>query len=72
MLYDVSLGLPYWQNILGQLPPATFIQSEIARAALTVPNIVSATVTRLALNGCALGGEVDVTDATGNTQSVKF
>ncbi|KWO46699.1 hypothetical protein, partial [Burkholderia territorii] len=30
--YDTTLGLPYWQNILGQLPPASFIRSEIVRA----------------------------------------
>ncbi|KVH51264.1 hypothetical protein WJ39_08415 [Burkholderia diffusa] len=70
--YDTTLGLPYWQNILGQLPPASFVQSEIVRAALTVPNVVSATVTSLVLNGRQLGGSVDVTDSTGATQSVNF
>lgn len=70
--YDTTLGLPYWQNILGQLPPASFVQSEIVRAALTVPNIASATVARLVLNNRTLGGSVDVTDTAGNTQSVTF
>jgi hypothetical protein len=70
--YDTTLGLPYWQNILGQLPPASFVQSEIVRAALIVPNITGATVTRLVLNGRSLGGEVDVTDAAGTTQTVTF
>lgn len=49
--YDATVGLPYWRNILGQLPAASFVQSEIMRAALTAPNITSATVTRLVLNG---------------------
>ncbi|MEK7888215.1 hypothetical protein AAB992_13940 [Burkholderia contaminans] len=70
--YDTTLGLPYWPNILGQLPPASFVQSEIVRAALTVPNVVSATVTRLVLDGRELAGSLDVTDSSGETQSVSF
>nr|WP_234480868.1 hypothetical protein [Paraburkholderia aspalathi] len=70
--YDTTLGLPYWQNILGQLPPASFIQSEIVQAALTVPNVVSATVVSLALNDRTFSGEIDVTDTRGNTQTVTF
>ena len=30
--YDTTLGLPYWSNILGQLPPASFVQSGIVNA----------------------------------------
>ncbi len=70
--YDTTLGLPYWSNILGQLPPASFIQSEIVNAALTVPNVSAATVTALALDNRQLSGSVSVTDVTGNTQSVSF
>ncbi|KWO62549.1 hypothetical protein [Burkholderia territorii] len=70
--YDTTLGMPYWQEIFGQLPPASFVKSEIVKAALTVPNVASANVTSLTLNGRALSGEVDVTDVNGNTQTVTF
>ena len=70
--YQTMLGLPYWQNILGALPPASFIQSEIVNAALTVPNVSAATVTALALDNRQLSGQVEVTDTVGNTQTVSF
>ncbi|WP_233874002.1 hypothetical protein [Paraburkholderia adhaesiva] len=70
--YDTTLGIPYWQAVLGQLPPASFIRSELVNAALTVPNAASATVTQLVLNGRQLAGEIDVTDTSGNTQTVTF
>ena len=27
--YDTSLGLPYWQQILGKLPPAVYIEQTL-------------------------------------------
>jgi hypothetical protein len=65
--YDTTLGIPYWQAVLGALPPASFIRSELVNAALTVPNVASATVTQLVLNGRQLAGEIDVTDTSGNS-----
>ncbi|MBK3787241.1 hypothetical protein G3A43_44665 [Paraburkholderia aspalathi] len=70
--YDTTLGLPYWQNILGKLPTVSFIQSEIVRAALTVPNVTAATGTSLAFDNRQLSGTVEVADANGQTQSVAF
>ncbi|SDR17887.1 hypothetical protein [Paraburkholderia tuberum] len=70
--YDTTLGLPYWQNILGQFPPASFVKSEIVKAAKTVPNVASATVLSLALDNRKLTGQIAVTDTDGNTQTVNF
>lgn len=70
--YDTTLGIPYWQAVLGALPPPSFVTSELVNAALTVPNVVSATVTSLVLNNRQLSGEIDVTDTSGNTQTVTF
>lgn len=70
--YDTTLGVPYWQAVVGQLPPPSFIRSELVSAALTVPNVVSSNVTSLILNDRQLAGEIDVTDTSGNTQTVTF
>lgn len=70
--YDTTVGLPYWENILGQMPPPSFLKSEIVKAALTVPNVASATATSLVLNERTLSGAIEVTDASGHTQSVSF
>jgi hypothetical protein len=68
--YDTNVGIPYWQAVLGQLPPASFIRSELVKAALTVTNVTSANLTKLVLNHRQLAGEIDVTDTSGNTQTV--
>ncbi|WP_321900032.1 hypothetical protein [Paraburkholderia heleia] len=70
--YDTTLGIPYRESVLGQLPPASFIRSELVNAALTVPDVASATVTSLVLSERTLSGEIDVTDVNGNTQTVPF
>ncbi|SAL70691.1 hypothetical protein AWB71_04302 [Caballeronia peredens] len=70
--YDTTLGIPYWQAVLGQLPPASFIRSELVNAALMVPSVASANVTQLVLNDRQLAGEIDVTDTSGNTQAITF
>jgi hypothetical protein len=54
------------------LPPASFIQSEIVNATLGAPNVTGATVTSITLDNRQLSGPVDVTDASGNTQTVNF
>ena len=70
--FDTTLGIPYWQAVLGQLPPASFIRSELVNAALTVPNAATANVTQLVLNGRQLAGDIDVTDSSGSRQTVSF
>lgn len=70
--YDTSLGLPYRESILGKLPAASFVKSQIEKAALTVLNVASATVVSLAINDRGVTGEVDVTQTDGSTQTVSF
>ena len=70
--YQTTIGIPYWQSVLGQLPRPSFIRSELVNAALTVPNVASATVTSLVLNDRQIAGVIDVTDTSGNTQTVTF
>lgn len=48
--YDVTLGLPYFQSLLGQYPPPSYIISMIEKAAFTVAGVLAVTVMRLALN----------------------
>ncbi|MGF6633517.1 hypothetical protein [Paraburkholderia sp. MM6662-R1] len=70
--YDTTLGVPYWQNMLGQLPPASFVRAKLEEAARTVPNVGSATVVSLTIADRKISGEIDVTDASGNSQMVSF
>jgi hypothetical protein len=67
--YDQADGVDY-DHILGRSPTLQFLQSQIEAAALTVPDVVSATVVITGLSGRDVTGQVQfsysVTDtATG-------
>src|ERR1017187_2889962 len=40
--YNATLGIPYFEDILGHLPPASLLVQLIQNEALTVSNVVSA------------------------------
>ena len=49
--YDVNQGVPYWQSILGQMPPLALLKAKYEAAAKSVPdvdnvNVFIATITR--------------------------
>lgn len=67
--YDVSLGLPYWQSILGKRPPSSLVTAKIRQAAFTVADVASVTVTALRLLDRQLTGTVLVT-STFNPQPI--
>lgn len=70
--YDTKLGMPYWQDILGKLPPPSLVKAEVVKNSLTVPNVVAATVTNLTLKDRKLGGSIQTTDTQGKTLPVSF
>jgi len=69
--YGATLGMPYFQSILGKLPPRSYITSLLERAALTVAGVVSVTVVNLGLNTQRqLTGSVIVVSTDTNTPIV--
>lgn len=62
--YDTTLGLPYFESILGQRPATSFLKNQIEQAALTVPEVTGVSVAKLALNGRQLTGTVITTTST--------
>lgn len=69
--YDVTLGLPYFGQILGQLPPASLITSLLEQAAKTVIGVTAVTVISLGLNkDRQLTGTVVVVSTDSNTPLV--
>lgn len=71
--YDTTIGVPYFQQILGQSPPLNLIKAQLAVAALTVPG-VNNPVVFLANIGRdrVLSGQVQFTDNAGQTQVANF
>lgn len=70
--YDVSRGIPYWQQILGQWPPLAVIRAYVESAALTVPGIVKAQCKIVQTADRTITGQVEITDAAGVAQNVTF
>ncbi|MGI4941080.1 MAG: hypothetical protein ACRYHQ_11075 [Janthinobacterium lividum] len=70
--YDVDLGVPYFQQILGQYPSLPFVKGQMVAAAETVPGVTAATVYLSGLSHRTLTGQVQVTDAAGTMTSASF
>jgi len=70
--FNTNLGLPYWQQILGEFPPLQFVSQKMVEAALTIPNVVSAQVTFSSFENRSLSGQILITDTNGTTANVAF
>ncbi|MDR3533950.1 MAG: hypothetical protein P4L90_25720 [Rhodopila sp.] len=70
--YDTTIGIPYFQQILGYSPPLALIKAKLAAAAAAVPGCNNPIVYLTALVGRQLSGQVQFTDANGQTQTVGF
>lgn len=67
LYYDTTQGVPYWQSILGQLPPLQFIKNAYVTAALTVPTVVAAVCYITAFVNRVISGQVQSTDVNNTT-----
>jgi hypothetical protein len=70
--YDTTQGIPYLENILGQRPPLQYIKAQIEKAALTVPNVVSARCLFATFADRKLTGQIQIIDTSGTTTNVQF
>ena len=70
--YDNSLGVPYWQNILGQFPPLQFVEQKISEAAFTIPNVAQTQVTFTSFTNRTLSGQIEIIDTDGVINNVAF
>jgi hypothetical protein len=70
--YSVDAGIPYFEDILGQLPPASLIRAYLERAALTVPGVVSAQCSLTQFEGRNLSGQILFIDEVGAQNNVNF
>ena len=64
--YDITQGLPYFQQILGYMPSAQFLKSQFIAAAQTVPGIASVVCFLTGVGKTrALGSQLQITDING-------
>ena len=70
--YDTTLGIPYFTQILGQLPTLQYVKSQMAAAAETVPGVASAQVFITSFANRKISGQVQVTDSAGTVTAANF
>lgn len=70
--YDTDLGLPYWQQILGEFPPLPFVSQQIEQASYTIPNVAAVEVSFTSFENRSLAGQIQIIDTDGVTNNVAF
>jgi hypothetical protein len=70
--YDQTIGVPYWQDILGHYPSLSLVKADLVAAAMTVPGVASAQVFITGVVNRKLTGQVQITDTTGTTTAASF
>jgi hypothetical protein len=70
--YNTALGLPYWQEILGEMLPMSFIKQKIIEQAFTIPNVVAVDVTFQSFENRQLAGQIQIIDTDGAINHVAF
>lgn len=68
--YDVSKGVPYFTDILGQTPPVIYFQELMVQAALTVPTVDSAQCTIESFEDRTVKAQITFITTSGTTGTV--
>ena len=70
--YNTELGINWWGQVFGQLPPSSLIIELINQEALTVPGVVSVQTVITSFSERALAGYVQFVDVDNVTTTVNF
>lgn len=64
--YGGTDGLPYFDQILGEYQPIQVLKDGLVRAALSVPDVLSATVFLTAVVGRQISGQIQIVTPGGD------
>lgn len=70
--YDTATGIPYYEQVLGYLPPASLLKSKFVSAAMEVPGVVAARCFFTGFTDRRLSGQVQIADQTGKISAATF
>lgn len=70
--YDTARGIPYLSQILGKSTPIEYTKAQLVAAALNVPDVVSAKAYLTSSSARTLGGQIQITDSSGNVTAASF
>ena len=68
--FDTTLGVPYFQSILGQLPPVALLKSYWIKAALDVPEVAEVQVLINGFTNRALNAQLQFITTSGQSAGV--
>jgi hypothetical protein len=71
-IYNTTFGIPYFQQVLGYLPPLNLLKTLIANAAATVPGCTNPVVYLNSITNRGITGQIQFTDSLGTTQATNF
>lgn len=72
LIYDTAQGIPYWEEILGQLPPTQLMTAKLEQAAMLVPGVIDAVAKITSVADRLVTGLVEITNKAGVTISAEF
>lgn len=70
--YAPGNGIPYFEDVLGQLPPPSLLTGYIEKAALTVPGVVQAQCIIETIDAREVRGQIQFIDEMGAASGVTF
>jgi hypothetical protein len=70
--FQVNLGVPYWQQVLGHAPPLSLLKSLIVAQAVRVPGCGNPVCFITSIIGRKVVGQIQFTDSNGTQQVVGF
>jgi hypothetical protein len=70
--YDTSLGMPYFQTILGELPPLNYVKQQIVNQGMKTPEVKTLDVVMGTFTKRNLSGQIHITDIFNQTSSAGF
>lgn len=70
--YDTTQGIPYFEEVLGHLPPASMLTQLISNQALTVPGVTAAQTVITSFTGGGVSGQIQFSDESGAQTIVNF
>jgi hypothetical protein len=71
-IYDTTVGVPYFESVLGQNSPIEYIKSLIINEAKRVTNVFDASVVFVSLQNRQLVGQLKIIDTDGQQSGVSF
>ena len=70
--YNVTVGVPYWTQILGQAIPISLLKAHFVNAALTVPFVAKAVCYISSFINRKVAGQVQIITTAGQTSVAAF